>query len=114
MNDMLYVVFTIISSICTGYTFYKISPIVLFVYEELPASKTVCFIAIWFYIKDLFYLRNISGKILGFIQLIISLNAFLFILFFQVIWWTINLLEIIFSYTGRIEKEDSLEEESNE
>ena len=106
-----YLLYVLIITVFLFFPMYKIS----LVGEAVIKNKDSSNIIIWviaLYTNSLFYKRNTLGKLVGLIQFIISLPIIIILILCQVVYWLIDFLEFLFSYTGKKETEDKLEEDN--
>ena len=94
-----------------GFGLYKMIPISVILLNN-KEKRFIFLKTIKIYVISLFCLRDSLGKILGFIQLIISIPAFIIFFTSQIVSGLFWILEFIFSYSIKKETEDKLEEDN--
>ena len=111
---MFIVTFVISLAIVTfaGFGLYKMIPISVILLLKNKEKRFIFLKTIKIYVISLFCLRDSLGKILGFIQLIISIPAFIIFFTSQIVSGLFWILEFIFSYSIKKETEDKLEEDN--
>lgn len=106
-----YLLSVLIVTVFLSFPMYKISLVGAVVIKNQDSSNIILWV-IAVYTNSLFYKRNILGKLVGLIQFIISLPTIIILILCQVVYWLIDFLEFLFSYTGKKETEDKLEEDN--
>lgn len=106
-----YLLSVLIITVFLSFPMYKISLVGEAVIKNQDSSNIILWV-IALYTNSLFYKRNNLGKLVGLIQFIISLPTIIILILCQVVYWLIDFLEFLFSYTGKKETEDKLEEDN--